>query len=834
MALSTADATTPRYFLLDMGKEKYGDSILCLVGGKTMLIDGGHPGDFDGQAGSDSIPDQIGAILKKAPPYHIDLLVVTHCHVDHIGCLPRMVKDGVLEVAWALVADERLGWGKHAGDSDVDVLPDDPTAARVVAALREEPRADDFEDDAAIARFLADAVTLEQNYKGMLKALTENGTKVFRYGRDDIAPLANEFNGLGLQILGPTEAHLEICRRAIASSMKDAVDDTVRVLSSDTALSDVDIYRRLAAAPLQDATADGSRLGAALNDQSIVLALGPASNRVLLTADMQFAEPGVNGLDAEMAGLRKTIANRGPYKFIKLAHHGSHNGLDADVRAEWRATRLFGISGGSEDPGHPAGAVLTLLKKEQGSITWGRTDKNGRIQVQPASTSRPLTIAKGTFNNTTVNPRPPRSEDVVVASPTIRAVGGTGGVLEITARLPDHLRRVVITIESEESTAVSIAQPRSVDPRRGGRPAAGPTSRTGPASGRVLPPLLFVSNRTALRSNIGTQEADGAIAWIEQAGQDYLDVTDPAAAIDRVRDRLTDRYRGVVLLGGYDVLPAQRLDTLPDEVRRGLGGATEDDEDNFIVWSDAVYGDRDNDDMPEVPVSRIPDGKSSRLVHNALHAKAVDLGSGRFSIHSAKRPFASDIVALLPGAAAGLVSLPSTLDDVNGDETSVPLVYFMLHGFNDDGMRFVGQEPEYPDAFNIDQVPKDGGGVVFTGCCWGALTVRQIASRVPAGRALSPRTPDQSIALRYLQSGYNAFVGCTGSHYSPPEHATTHGKPMHLAFWQKLVEGFQPAEALFRAKLQYLHDLPHGMEDIWDIAVEHKILRQFTCLGLGW
>ena len=136
---SDADATAARYFLLDMGKEKFGDCILCLVGGQTILIDGGHPGDFDGQSTSDSLPDQIGAILKAQAPYDIDLLVVTHAHLDHIGCLPKMVKEGVLHVRWALVADERLGWGKKIAGPDSDVLPDAPGAARVVAALREEP-----------------------------------------------------------------------------------------------------------------------------------------------------------------------------------------------------------------------------------------------------------------------------------------------------------------------------------------------------------------------------------------------------------------------------------------------------------------------------------------------------------------------------------------------------------------------------------------------------------------------------------------------------------------------------------------------------------------------
>ncbi len=836
MARPTDDAVTPRYFLLDMGKEKFGDSILCLVGGKTILIDGGHTGDFDGQPGSDSIPDQIAAILNTSPPFDIDLLILTHCHLDHIGCLPRMVKDGVLKVASALVADEKLGWGKRITGPDDRVLPDSPVAARVVAALREEPRADDFEDDAAIERFLADAVGLEKTYKDMIQALADAGTTVVRYGRDDITALVAEFASTGLKVLGPTDAHLEICRRAIASSMQDAIDDAIRLVGSDAALADADVYRRLAADSMQDATADGGRLGAALNDQSIVLSLGPAGKRVLLTGDMQFADPGVSGLDAEMTALRQVIANAGPYKFIKLAHHGSHNGIDDDVRAQWSATKLFGISGGSADPSHPAREVLTLLKGEQTSITWARTDKNGRVEIRPAATSAPLRIAKGSLNNSAVNPRPPQPNDVTTApagSASVSTVAGTGP-LEVIARIPDHLRRVVITVESEGRTATVSPVVRAHDPRSGTGPAGARLAPRKLGAGRDLPALLFVSNRNLLRANIGRAEADAAIALVESGGQHYLDVADARTAIDRVRERLTDRYRGVVLLGGYDVLPAKRLDTLPPEIREALGEDADDDADDFIVWSDALYGDRDSDDLPELPVSRIPDGKSSDLILNAVTAGPVNVQTGRFSVYNAKRPFATDIVALLPGAAAAIASLPASADDLNSEGAGVPLVYFMLHGLDSDATRFVGQEPEYPEAFNIDQVPASGGGVVFTGCCWGALTVRQIASRVLPGRSLMARTPDQSIALRYLRSGYNAFVGCTGSHYSPPGNAMSHGKPMHVEFWTRLIGGLAPAEALFQAKLQYLKDLPHEMEDVWDIAIEHKILRQFTCLGLGW
>ena len=824
MAKAKSDAATPRYYLLDMGKEKYGDAILCLLGGKKILIDGGHPGDFDGQAGTKSLPAQIKDILGAKP--HIDLLIVTHCHLDHIGCLPKMIKNKVFTVDKALVADEQLGWGKAVAAPDSAVLPDSPIAARVVAALREEPRADDFESDAAIERFLQDAVTLETTYKGMLKALEDAGTKVIRYGRDSTTALLKEYASTGLTILGPTKKHLEICRKAIATSMQDAIADTAALLNVDSAQSDVALYRRLAgAAAAQDAFADGSRLGAALNNQSIIVALGPASNRVLMTGDMQFSDPDVNGLDAEMTKLRKKVAAAGPYKFAKLAHHGSHNGFDESVRKEWGSTKLFAVSGGSEDTGHPAREVLKQLKADTTGIKWARTDKNGRIELKPSNKTKPFEIAKGQLNDANAN-RPPQDERLAaVPAPAIIQRGPGTGPIEISARVPEGMRRVVITIESEGAAIAPAPIPIPL-------PIPDNVSLGG---GRALPPLLFASNRKLLGDNIGKEEARLAIAMIERAGQTYVDVPSPDKAQDAIHKQLKDDHRGVVLLGGYDILPAKRLDTLPAEVREQLGDNVDSDADSFIVWSDSLYGDKDDDDLPELAVSRIPDGKSSQLVLNALASGGVDLAIDRFSIFNSKRPFATDVINIVPGAAQALASLPGTRDSLlAATNLSAPLVYFMLHGYDNDATRFAGQEPEYPDAFDIDQVPSTGSGVVFTGCCWGALTVWQIASRVPSGKSVTPRTPDESIALRYLRAGYNAFIGCTGSHYSPQGKAMSHGKPMHVAFWKALVANPSPAEALFSAKKKYLKDMPHGLDDVLDIAIEHKILRQFTCLGLGW
>src|SRR5712671_4390449 len=84
LAMTLDAASRGKYYVLDMGSEKYGDSILCVFGNTTVLIDGGHRSDFAGQSGFDSIPKQLSDALGTQSPFKISLLIVTHCHADHI------------------------------------------------------------------------------------------------------------------------------------------------------------------------------------------------------------------------------------------------------------------------------------------------------------------------------------------------------------------------------------------------------------------------------------------------------------------------------------------------------------------------------------------------------------------------------------------------------------------------------------------------------------------------------------------------------------------------------------------------------------------------------
>jgi hypothetical protein len=305
-----------------------------------------------------------------------------------------------------------------------------------------------------------------------------------------------------------------------------------------------------------------------------------------------------------------------------------------------------------------------------------------------------------------------------------------------------------------------------------------------------------------------------------------------------VREALNDgTYRGVVLIGGYDVLPAQRLDVLDAALRRTLGGRVANDADQYVVWSDAIYGDKDGDALPEVPVSRIPDGKSPALVMTALAATPeADNPRRRFGVRNVARPFAQPIFANLEGRGDLLVSQPTTSSRIGSRKAAGDTMYFMLHGSDSDARSFWGEDNEsIVEAFNLGNLAQTETGVVFTGCCWGALIVDTTAFNAFDGQPLGARVPESSIALAALRSGALAFVGCTGSHYSPTVAPYDYfGGPMHGAFWKHYQGGKSPVESLFAAKLDYVNEMPHGQTSAEGRAIEMKILRQYTCLGLGW
>ena len=843
-----SDASTPfRVHLLDVGLEKYGDSVLIEFGKTTVLIDGAHTGDHDGSEGHPSIPEQLEDLLGHPPPFRVDLLIVSHAHEDHIGCLPRLVSDGTLEAKWTLAVDPDLAWPSEGGDA---LGSADSRVRQVVAGLREELRLDEL-DGRSIDSFLADAVSLEKSYRDMLDRLESKGFQVVRYtggaADENLPELLAAFQPISLKILGPSEEQMLVCAHRLAGALGDAVQEAASEFQGvDAATDATEVYRRLARGDVD--SLDASRLGNLVNLQSLVTVFSFRNRTLLFAGDMQFAKPGTKDttIQAEVDKLRAAVS--GTYDFAKVSHHGSPNAFDEVFLRALGDTRRFGICAGEKSTAHPHREVLRLLEEQQPQVSWARTDRNLRTTITFLSDRVRMTPTQGTLRDARPNSADeamPVAVVPVVASPALvtPAIPASspveeiplevtaGGFVEVSAKIP------------HERTSVTIAVDVAPGPRRPGPVSGGDRKRASlgfleVGGGRPLPNLLVVTNRQALSENIGAEETSAILAAIRAKGltliEDLPRTRSATEAARIVREQLNRQPEpeGVLILGGYDVVPAHRLDALPTSIRKAVD--EDDDPDDFIVWSDEVYGSLDGDTVADIPVSRIPDGKSSKLVFAALRASGRPRGVGRAGIRNVERPFADAIFRILPGKNNLLKSKPTAHDQAPPLVLDGDFIYLMLHGDSRDGTRFWGEGIQGDrEAVNLDNLPAVSGPVVFTGCCWGALIVDQLAARASDDRPLASKTPESSIALAFLARGANAFIGCTGAHYSPEPPFGYYGGPMHEAFWRAHLGGMAPAAALHEAKRRYAADLPHGQKATTSQAIESKILRQYTCLGLG-
>ena len=828
--------------LLDMGREKYGDSALCQFGAKTILIDGGHLGDDSPSDGHASIPDQLKSITGRWP-LQVDLLVVTHCHADHIGCLPKLVASGGLTAKWALVADPKLGWGKIGGLDGVDaptawdaVNPGDASHGVVTALMDDRPL--DGLTHPELAAILADGVTLWDRYTQMLQKLEQGGTRVVRFGVDGTTQLTSAFADCGMRILGPTKAHLLLCARQLAKAGRDALDHFNSLSQQDAAADPPTLLRKLLANP--QFAADMAGNGAALNSQSIVLRFEVNGHRLLLAGDMQFADPQVPGLEAPMKKLRSKVKSNGPYRFAKTCHHTSYNGLDETLLAEWGPATLLAHSGGLNDAGHPDAGALKDLRQLNRPKAFARTDRNGQIALDLGVARPDFKITRGRLDDFTVNPKPPPSYDTEAAESSAShepvVVKTSGDFVEVVTRIPRQATKVTVTVEVEPKEQAPASNPET-DPRTP-LPAA-PNLRLG--GGRTLPRLLFVTSETALTRNLDANLVTAAKQAIRAAGSEIISDLPPAAnvaqAAQQVRAALRGgTYQGVVILGGYDVVPAARLDALTPELRQAVEDVLPDPDD-FIVWSDSVYADLDGDTFAELPISRIPDARSRDLFIAALQA-GDSPAPDKLCVHNVKRPFAKAVFKNIKGRGRALSSEPAATGESRAEQPRMQgNLYLMLHGSDADGSAFWGEDNESGmmiEAFDVTCLPPRANGIIFTGACWGALVVTRKAGVQDPTRLPQSKPVEQSIALAGLRAGYRAFIGCTGSHYSPlgarPDSA---GGPMHKFFWEEIAAGQAPAPALFAAKRAYAAAMP-GHNDPVAQAIAQKIVRQFTCLGLGW
>ena len=330
-----------------------------------------------------------------------------------------------------------------------------------------------------------------------------------------------------------------------------------------------------------------------------------------------------------------------------------------------------------------------------------------------------------------------------------------------------------------------------------------PTRTPTPTATTTSPPpavsgLLVVTSSTRLSAKFGNSGWSQIHAAIMALRATLLDVTlNSYQQVDAEIERIgKDRISVILIVGNHDVVPFSVLDnptTDPD-----------------TLYTDDVYGDFDHDAevVIDVPIARIPDGNDLGLVLTQLSGTALP-ASGGFSLANNKRPVAGTVANIF--GASTLWSAPTVHSDIQASAVGVRHDYFMLHGAKNDTSTWWGEgtSPKYPAAFKVHQA--SSRGIVLTGACYGAYVLG--------------KTPDNSIALRFLKSGVRAFVGCTGIHYSVlGTEPNDNGQLFHKIFWSKVVAGQTPLQAFYETKREYLAQTAQR-------PVNRKIEHQFVFYG---
>ena len=221
--------------------------------------------------------------------------------------------------------------------------------------------------------------------------------------------------------------------------------------------------------------------GRAINDTSIVLAIGVGRQRLLLTGDLED--------DRDAALLEVLPADGRRWDLLKVAHHGSATASSGPLLAVLRP-RLAAISAGlGNDYGHPATATLERLA-QVGATVW-RTDTQGTLSV--ALDGRPSATA-----SLLDGPRQPPCPARGAGTPLDQADGGSacyarpdGGAHESRGALTAHVLHAVATPPATHDRGrggrllpgLSRAQGRSAGgPPAGGDSRAPPRHRQGTAS----------------------------------------------------------------------------------------------------------------------------------------------------------------------------------------------------------------------------------------------------------------------------------------------------------------------------------------------------------------
>jgi tetratricopeptide (TPR) repeat protein len=353
---------------------------------------------------------------------------------------------------------------------------------------------------------------------------------------------------------------------------------------------------------------------------------------------------------------------------------------------------------------------------------------------------------------------------------------------------------------------------------------------------------IFLADDPENIAELGIKPAKPGVPWDLK-----LAITD----LDSALAKRGERIGALLIVGGPEVVPFHHL---PNPV----------DDDDGDVPSDNPYATRDeNYFIPEWPVGRLPGGAGN---DPALLLNTLRMISDHYADEAQREPwyqrwwrqFINWLRPRLPGERLSfgytaevwrqasllvfhpigeprsmLTSPPLSVMGANGLPSSfLPLpysrlAYFNLHGLVD-AAEWYGQKdptdnqdgPDYPIALR----PQDIGGSQN-----GGQTPQVVFSEACYGAHIQGKTPDEALALRFLDSGARAFIGSTAMAYGSISKPLIAADLLGNSFWNFLREGDSAGEALRKAKIQLASEM-HQRQGYLD-GEDQKTLISFILYG---
>jgi len=393
---------------------------------------------------------------------------------------------------------------------------------------------------------------------------------------------------------------------------------------------------------------------------------------------------------------------------------------------------------------------------------------------------------------------------------------------------------------------------------------------------RLQPIYVIITSKARLQAKYGPdgwEQIEGALQALGKAAEARLKIpsgavyvddasslgsfqldpanpADPAAVkslIDRLDGQLEEQGKEIgwlLIVGGPDIIAFHRLPNPTDD------GDVE-------ILSDNPYGCRDeNYFLPQRAVGRMPDSadgdptvllrslSTALAAHHAgrrsqkgwfqqliatvlwLMRRRRPAGDTSFGYTASVWRKASLTVFSKIGATRNLrVTPPLTAAEFNSLALGpAKYSYFNLHGISDGPAWYGQRDPtfpaDYPD-FPVALRPQDVGTqgfvpeVVFSEACYGAYVER--------------KTPSSALALKFLSSGAQIFVGSSCIAYGGLNSSLEAADLLAAYFWRELMAGHSGGRALQQAKLAFAK-LLDGRQGYLD-GEDQKTLISFVYYG---